>query len=389
MIRAPLTAAACVAALIALAACGGGGGSTPVTSTDQPTQDELDAAERERLERERQAREEQERLEREREEREAREQAEREEAARREREEQERLERERREREARERAEREAAERAAALLPFPLPTGGMQNTGINQPYTRLDQLPLADERGAINIHYGHFNDGAGRETVAAYLAEAWAGVAGRFTTAPTVRVIGPSTAREREIVADAVDAINLSLPADLRMQIAPPDPQRSLRHAVGSNGRFYGTYDRPAITVEFLDCADYVKCGRAGATTWASDGYGPPFLERGGYVQFSRGTFSYRDDWQARVLMAHELLHVVSVDGHVSDRFDSIMRASGHHNSATALLMSPLDREAINVLYRRLQPGDDPTSFGPWSSTSLHLVVSRFRSIEGRAFCSH
>ena len=138
MTRTPLTAAALAAALIAVASCGGGGGGNPVTSTDQPTQDELDAAEQERLEREeaeRLAQEEAERLERERlareeaerqaaeqerREREAREQAEREEAARREREEQERLERERREREARERAEREAAERAAARLPFPL-----------------------------------------------------------------------------------------------------------------------------------------------------------------------------------------------------------------------------------------------------------------------------
>ena len=329
MIRTSLIAVACAAALIALAACGGGGGGAPVTWTDQPTQAEREAAEQERLERE-----------------------------------------------ARERAEREAAERAAALLPFPLSSGGMQHVGIDQPYTRLDQLPLAGERGAINIHYGHFNDGAGRETVAAYLTEAWPGVVGRFSAAPIVRVIGPSTARERQIVADAVDAINLSLPLDLRMQLAPPDPQRSLRDRVRSNGRYYGGHERPAITIEFLDCADYVKCGRASATTWASDGYGPPSLERGGYVQFSRGSYSYSDDWQARVLMAHELLHVVSADKHVGRQFDSIMTATDHYSSGTASLLSPLDREALNALYRRLEPGDDPASLGLWASSSLHLAAN-------------
>ncbi len=261
---------------------------------------------------------------------------------------------------------------APAHLDFPLTTGDIHYAGIDQAGSQLARLPSMDERGGATIHYGTLNDGAGRETVAAYLAQAWLGVAGRFTSAPEVRVIGPSTAREREIVAASVEAINLSLPADLRMQIAPFDQETSLRHTVHSDGRFYGGHSPNVIHVEFLDCADYVKCGRAAATAWASGGQGDG--ARGGYLQFSRSTAAHDDDRFARIVMAHELLHVVGMDKHVSAQFDSIMRATLYQNGGTPSILTPLDREALNALYRRLEPGDDPTSFGSWASMSLHIA---------------
>ncbi|MDE0392612.1 MAG: hypothetical protein OXI57_11160 [Rhodospirillales bacterium] len=72
--------------------------------------------------------------------------------------------------------------------------------------------------------------------------------------------------------------------------------------------------------------------------------------------------------------MAHELLHALGVDNHVSERFDSIMQAGNHYAFASNSFLAPLDREALRALYGRLDPGDDPTDFGPWSSTSLHLA---------------
>ena len=212
-----------------------------------------------------------------------------------------------------------------------------------------------------------------RDTVAAYLADAWPGRVSRFSSAPELRVIGPSTPREREIVAGVVEAINLSLPLGMRIRISPPDQGYSLRDRVRSDGRFYGGHPMPGvINVEFLDCTDYVKCGRAAATTWASGGSGG--VERAGYVQFSRGTHAHGNDERVRILMAHELLHAVSVDHHVGPQFHSIMTARDHYAHATATILTPLDREAINALYRQLEPGDRPTVFGPWQSTSLHLV---------------
>ena len=158
----------------------------------------------------------------------------------------------------------------------------------------------------------------------------------------------------------AVEEINRSLPEDLQIQIG------------GTIGDFaYGTID-----ITFLSCAEYGRCDRAAATTYAnvrSDADGVQVGRRAD-MAFARGTNSYRDDWQASVLMAHELLHAIGIDNHVSARFDSIMQEGDHYAHATPSILTPLDREAVNALYRLLEPGDGPGDFGPWSSFSLHIA---------------
>ena len=140
----------------------------------------------------------------------------------------------------------EAAPQSTSLV-FPLTSGDIQHAGIEQASSHLDHLPTAGARAGVSIRYGTLIDGAGSATVAAYLDDATYGVVSRFTTAPEVQVIGASTAREREIVAAAVEAINLSLPPELRMQIGPPDQDLSLQgsvdHAYG--GQFFGWADIP------------------------------------------------------------------------------------------------------------------------------------------------
>ena len=57
---------------------------------------------------------------------------------------------------------------------------------------------------------------------------------------------------------------------------------------------------------------------------------------------------------------------------------------AGTNQAQPMSLLYPVDREAMQVLYRRLDNGDDPRSFGPWSSTSLHIHGNAPRRLRGR-----
>ena len=89
-------------------------------------------------------------------------------------------------------------------------------------------------------------------------------------------------------------------------------------------------------------------------------------------------------DRRATILLAHELLHAMGFfggNGHVPTDLASIMEASRAIYSweqdgvwQPVSLLYPADREAPRILYSRLRDGGDSTSFGPWASTSSHLV---------------
>ena len=263
---------------------------------------------------------------------------------------------------------------APVHLDFPLTAGDVQHTGIDQTGSRLDRLPSVGERGGAIIRYGTLHDGAGRETVAAYLSSGSEGAVHRFHTAPEVRVIGPSTARERAMVDAAVEAINLSLPLEYRMQIGAPHPGLSFRSNTDAEGYIFYPHplDRGTIYVEFLPCAAYHGCGRSAATSWSLGGGADS--ERWSYIEFARGTVSHGDPRQGSILLAHEFLHSLGMDRHVSQWLNSIVRGSDHYRPATATILTVLDREGMQALYGRLEPGDDPTDFGPWASTSSHIA---------------
>ena len=253
----------------------------------------------------------------------------------------------------------------ASHLAFPLQSGSVNVLGIDQSHVPLSRLPSVGERDGTRVLYGSLDDGAGSDTVAAYLSEAalFGDAVSRFTASPTVRVVATATEREREIVEWAVEAINHSLPSNLRMQIGP-DLAASGAHA------------DHVIEVEFLSCADYGRCGQAAASTAVNvsrDAQGKQTARRT-QMSFARGTNAHGDDRLASILMAHELLHALGIDNHVGTQFASIMQEDNHYSFASVSLLAPLDREAINALYRRLDPGDDPTAFGPWSSSSVHIA---------------
>lgn len=262
---------------------------------------------------------------------------------------------------------------SAERLEFPF-QGERQSVGVHQLQSPLASLPVVEQRGTIDIRRGTLNDGVGRASVAAYLSEAQGTEAWRFPSAPSLRVIGPATTRERQLVADAVEAVNLSLPAGLKIRIEDPIPGFSLRDTVNSGGaNFISGRELPnTIHVEFLPCEAYARCGQAVATTWAYVYPGNPNPHA--YVQMAQDTRPYGVDRDARLLLAHELLHALGIDRHVGNRFDSIMVHRRIFWSGPDSLLQRVDREALQALYTRLNPGDDPTAFGLWAGTSTHLA---------------
>ena len=314
MIRTSLTAAACAAALIALAACGGGGGGStsdiaPIPESDPPEQQQPQQPE----------------------------------------------------------------QPPTTSLPFPLTSGDRQYAGVDLRDSPLGTLPTVGTRAGATIRYGVLNDGVGALAVTNYLFDISSqGTFQRFASAPALRVIGPSTARERELVAQVVEAVNLSLPLAYRIQIEAPLSGLSLRDAVNSQGSYFRSgRERPnTIHIEFLDCAAYVNCGGASGTTWTIENAG--HRNDHAYVQIARGTTAYNIEVLAQSLVAHEILHSLGMDGHVST-IDSIMHPnyipSGLHS-----ILHPLDREGLQALYGHLEPGDTLLDFGPWQSTSTHIA---------------
>lgn len=247
-------------------------------------------------------------------------------------------------------------------LAFPLTSGSVGVTGIQQSDSPLNQLPSVGARRDSVVRYGTLNDGVGRATVSAYLSEAalFGDAVSRFAAAPVLRVSTTATERERRIIREAVDAVNLSLPPGYR---------------IGA-GQQVGVFPTDVVEIKFVSCAEYGRCGQAAASTATrvSRDANERQTERHAVISIARETNAYRDDWQATVLTAHELLHALGIDFHVSERFDSIMHAGNHYAYATPSFLTPLDREALNALYRRLEPGDGPDDFGAWSSSSLHIA---------------
>lgn len=252
--------------------------------------------------------------------------------------------------------------------------------GVDQG-TNVGRLPKVGKRSDTSIRYGSLVDRVGRSVVSNYLADVTSSVR-RYGSAPIVRVIGQSNARERERVAAAVQLVNTALPEDTKISIAAALPSFSLRDTIQGQGRRFvsGQEIDGTIHVEFLSCSDYHGCGQSGGTTWNHSGQYQGDVQNS-YVQISRGSSAYADDRNATILLAHEIMHALGLYGgnHVSPSFDSIMEA-GNQIFATSQgspqplsLLYPVDREALQALYGRLESGDSHDDFGPWASASWHI----------------
>ena len=261
-------------------------------------------------------------------------------------------------------------------IDFPLTSGARLFAGIDQGAEHIQDLREIGERGNMAIRYGRLNDGIGRNELQNALWWQRHGPITRFTSRPELRVIGSASARERAMVSAAVRAINLSLPLEYRIRIRPAMPDLSLRNTISSDGRYIELYGAPlpnTIHVEFLPCAAYHSgCGTAGGTAWIINDQ--DHETEHSYIQIARGVSTFPDERSMRILMAHEVLHALGLH-HISwGREPSIMRSADMLDLGPASILHPLDREALQVFYRRLEPGDDPTAFGPWADTSVHIA---------------
>jgi len=177
------------------------------------------------------------------------------------------------------------------------------------------------------------------------------------------------TLQERGWVTAALNLVNAALPDGARMRIFNP---------------LYGSDGQADIQVEFVSPG--TLGGNAAGRTFNrnrrdADGeiistFSRILLDRGANV-FGGGDAGLQGgDRRAVVLIAHELVHALGIEAHVSPGFDTIMAANAdlYHLRQNAQqpssLLYPVDREALRVLYGG---SGSPTDFGPWAATSTHL----------------
>ena len=238
-------------------------------------------------------------------------------------------------------------------------------------------LPVAGQRGDVAVRHGRIPDGVGDNVVSAYLAEAIAGTAQRYASAPQLRVIGPASADDIDRTIRAVQLVNAALPDAFKVQVLAPAPGASLRDRVGTDGTSFRGPDEArnnAIDVEFVPAGEYRRPAGSAAATW-----GWP-LGHYAYIQFNMGANSYPRDHEMVTLLVHELAHALGIDRHVSARFASIMEATHAMHQAEQngvpkplSVLFPVDREALRALYGRLDVGDSPEDFGPWEARTWRI----------------
>ena len=260
--------------------------------------------------------------------------------------------------------------------------------GLDRVGESVAGLPAAGKRGDVRLKHGSLADGVDRTEFQAYLTESLGPKVVRYETAPTVQIGGTPTADQVNWIVAAVELVNAALPEDVRMRIVDP---------------LSGWDGRADITIEFRSYREF-RAG-AGGTTWNTRR-----TEANGVERIFSSRIHINDDAFARLshrhfvtLIAHEFLHALGL-GHVSSDFDTLMEATREiyrswqgfgtrfvvdadgnplpvppdgGQAAIPMPMSllyPLDREALQVLYTRLDNGDRPTSYGYWSDTSLHIA---------------
>ncbi len=231
----------------------------------------------------------------------------------------------------------------------------------------------------VEFRYGQLSDGVGATKLRDFLSSV--GNVGERRGGYEVRVIGPSTATQRNRVLAAVQLVNAALPLDARLSVGSPLPDFSLQDTVNSRGRYFrsGRELPETIHVEFVPSEDHYDPLGIAATSW------------GDYVQFNAGASELENELSMVLITAHELMHTMGLRGHVGgSRFDSLIGGGERvfdgyvqpSEEYAALLarrptsgLYPVDREALRALYGPLRNGGGPESLGPWSSTSDHILV--------------
>ncbi len=200
-----------------------------------------------------------------------------------------------------------------------------------------------------------------------------------WRTPPTVRVIGHASAEDVARTIRAVQLVNAALPEGAKLEVGAPLPSVSLSANV-SVSTYSASGQELANTIHVEWIPEAVYSAIRGPTKKYKAAFGVTLGNGKGYIGFNRGANSYPRDNEATILLAHELLHAVADFGHVPAQFASILEGTGdiHHAGQNAQrrplsLLYPVDREALQAFFGRLQGGS--LDFGPWSSESLHIAA--------------
>ena len=217
-------------------------------------------------------------------------------------------------------------------------------------------------RGEVTVRHGRRNDGVDDSTIREYLSE-YRGQ--RFSSAPLVRFAGPANSEDMARTRRVVELINAALADDskMRVSLAPAD---SLHGNVSSDGLYYrsGNEEPGTIYVEFVPDSSYHGSGRSWGTGWD--------LGEFSYALIS-DAYTSRGDTRAIRLLAHEIIHALGIQYHVSTDLYSIMHATitEHH---PIRFLTPADSDALLAIYGKLEPGETVDDLGPWESQSTNII---------------
>lgn len=256
-----------------------------------------------------------------------------------------------------------------------------QGPGVYQEKDREDGTPesFGEWRG-YEARYGRLNDGAGPDKLSRYFSEIQSDMflagrkgAVRYKTPPEVRLLGSPTHTETQDTIAAVQALNVGLPSSAKVRIGEPLPDVSFADAINHpqfSERVAEAALENVIHIEFLDAFEDPEDKRAFAFSQFREDNSIAYS----YIPVSRenpgGKYGNYLSWGATLV--HELLHTVGMYGHV----DTYAFNSSISNFGVPGTLTPVDREALRVLYGRLQPRDpwtDPAGLGPWTAESLHF----------------
>lgn len=259
--------------------------------------------------------------------------------------------------------------------------------GVDQGTQYIEALQSAGSRNDIDVRHGQVADGAGFESVEAYLADtrghlaSYPDVLTRFRARPQVWFADNATRADVNRLVHAVQIVNTALPPEWKMEFAS-----AAAIPVNPNSGIY---------VRFPPEGEYD--GGPGTAGYATPNYIHEFGPFGSIklVHYSATVTVKRDyaDTDARtgvITLAHELIHALGMLDHVDEPTASIMGVGdteAHEQRHCPVrecadpatiehplsLLYPVDREALQVLYRRLASDASFDDFGPWTATSTHL----------------
>lgn len=259
----------------------------------------------------------------------------------------------------------------------------------------VDGLPTLIRHGNANITHGSIRDGIDAAGIVAYLeadAASFSSPDGQYgadtqllprglflrfaTEPPTVRVAAGTTAELLDETVRVVQAINAALPLEWRLGFALEPAAAGA--TVAPDGEILVTFAAQENWPDEVAAPDDHDIGIA-EPRYGIVVTGDPHAPIG--IEIVAGRIwvdpSQTSGKERLGVIAHELLHLLG-RGHVdADRYPETLMVAGGSAELSVHILHLLDREALQAVYGRLEPGAVPDdlaqALGPWSDTSMHV----------------